>query len=199
MGRGKLLTEAERAQVDTLNNANCSIREIAKRLKPDDCAIRNYLRNEENYGEKRKGWAARATTERERKKIIRIASHSTAAARQIRDAAGTSFEHFETISIHSSVKAEKETARNREGRLNFASNTFNGVKIGRSSLPRMRSDLISMDLMDFNITGLRNERTVIPRHEDLKAAEVLWYGVQFPHKRHNPESNGHVRLYFATR
>ncbi|GJQ77394.1 hypothetical protein Trydic_g20796 [Trypoxylus dichotomus] len=60
MGRGKTLTEAERAQ-------------------RSDYAIHNYLRDKENY----------AATEQERRKIIRIASNSAATARQIRDATGT--------------------------------------------------------------------------------------------------------------
>ncbi|GJQ70839.1 Pka-R1 [Trypoxylus dichotomus] len=85
-----MLTEARRPQVDILNNENYSIREITKRLKRSDYAIRNYLHDKENYGENRKRRTARATTERGRRKIIRIASNSAMRARQIRDAAGTS-------------------------------------------------------------------------------------------------------------
>ncbi|GJQ87024.1 hypothetical protein Trydic_g12604 [Trypoxylus dichotomus] len=128
MGRGKTLTEAERAQADTLNNENYSIKEIVRRLKSSDYPICNYLHEKENYRQKRKGRTAKETTEQERRKIIRIASNSAATARQIWDAAGTtSVRAVQRVLKQSShirrLKLKKKpdlTAQHRESRLNFA-------------------------------------------------------------------------------
>ncbi|GJQ65527.1 hypothetical protein Trydic_g7628 [Trypoxylus dichotomus] len=126
MGRVKTLTEAERAQVDTLNNENYSIREIVRQLKRSDYAIHNYVRDKENYGQKRKGRTAKATIEQERRTIIRIASNLAATARQIRDTAGTSASArpVQRVLKQSShigrFKLKKKTAQYREGRLNCA-------------------------------------------------------------------------------
>lgn len=90
MGAGKTLTEGERAQVNILKSENFSIRNIAYRLGRSDGVIRNYLRDEQNYGKNRNGRTATATTESERRNIAGIAWNSAATARQIRNIAGTS-------------------------------------------------------------------------------------------------------------
>ncbi|GJQ69214.1 hypothetical protein Trydic_g6363 [Trypoxylus dichotomus] len=78
---------------------------------------------------KRKRRTAKATTEQERRKIIRIASNSAATARQIWDAAGTSasVRAVQRVLRQSShirrLKLKKKsvlTAQHSGGRLNFA-------------------------------------------------------------------------------
>ncbi|GJQ73072.1 hypothetical protein Trydic_g1702 [Trypoxylus dichotomus] len=99
-----MLTEAERRQIDTLNNENYSIREIARRLTRSDYVIRNYLRDKENYGQKCKGRAANYSNS------IEFSGDSTSnsgCCRNFRIRMDNA-KSFETISTHSSVETEKE-------------------------------------------------------------------------------------------
>jgi len=62
---------------------NLSHREIAKKIGRSPKVINNYAKNKENYGHRYKGRTKFATTDRERRLILRSASNSSQTARQI--------------------------------------------------------------------------------------------------------------------
>lgn len=89
MGRGKTLTGVEIGKILAMKQENFSHREIARKIGRDPWTINNFIKNQENYGKNRKGRVARATTERERRAILREASNSAASARTIKSKVGT--------------------------------------------------------------------------------------------------------------
>lgn len=89
MGRAKTLTETEIGQIIALKQENYSNRDIGRRIGRDHKTINNFVKNKENYGKNRRGRTARATTDRERRAILRKASNSAATARKIKEEVGT--------------------------------------------------------------------------------------------------------------
>lgn len=90
MGRGKTLTNLEIGKILAFKQENYSNREIAKQIGRDPWTVNNFLKDPENYGKKERGSTARATTERERRSILREASNSAASAGKIKEKVGTS-------------------------------------------------------------------------------------------------------------
>lgn len=84
MGRGKTLSKSEIAQIDLLIEMKWSFRQIAKKINRSHHIIENYARNPENYGKNRRGSSQRATTERDRRRILKAASNSQQSAKQIK-------------------------------------------------------------------------------------------------------------------
>ncbi|CAH2100518.1 unnamed protein product [Euphydryas editha] len=89
MGRKKSLTSEEIGKIKILCEEGYSLRKIAKRIGRSHQVISNFLDDRENYGKKFKGRTKFATTERERRAILREASNSTLTARQIAHNVGT--------------------------------------------------------------------------------------------------------------
>lgn len=89
MGRGKKLTSEEMIRIKTLKEEHYPLREIARRLGRSHHVIMKYLEEPENYGKRYKGRTKRATTERERRRILREASNSSLTAGQIALKVGT--------------------------------------------------------------------------------------------------------------
>lgn len=85
MPRGKVLSSEEIAQIVILKKENYSNRQIASPR-----VINNYFKDPENYGKNQKGRTGKATTERERRAILREASNSASTARQIKASVGVS-------------------------------------------------------------------------------------------------------------
>lgn len=90
MGSGKTLTVAERGQIDAFKEMGLSSREIARKLNRSKTVVNNYLADPQNYGKNQKGRTAQATTSREKRLILRIASNSTQSATKIRSKSGVS-------------------------------------------------------------------------------------------------------------
>lgn len=89
MGRGKKLDPQEMIKIKTLKEEGYSIREIARRLSRSHHVIMKYLEDPENYGKRYRGRMKRATTDRERRRILREASNSSLSASQIALKVGT--------------------------------------------------------------------------------------------------------------
>ncbi|CAH2087963.1 unnamed protein product [Euphydryas editha] len=83
MGRLKMLDQEEIIKIETLQEERYSLRIIARRLGRSHHVIINYLGDPENYGKRCKGRTKRATTERERQRILCEALNSSLTAGQI--------------------------------------------------------------------------------------------------------------------
>ena len=76
MGRGKRLSAEEIGKIKALHEAGNSNRNIAGRVNRSSRVVNNFVRNMENYGKNYRGGIQTATTERERRNILREASNS---------------------------------------------------------------------------------------------------------------------------
>lgn len=89
MGRNIKLTDEEIVQIKIFLAQKLSSREIARRLNRSTKVINNFVKNKENYGKNYKGRTKYATTPREHRMILRVASNITKSARQITAEVGT--------------------------------------------------------------------------------------------------------------
>lgn len=88
MPRGKVLTSEEIATIALLKKEGYSNRQIAEKIGRSPRVINNYFKDPENYGKNQKGRTAKATTERDRRVILREASNFMGTARQIKAKSG---------------------------------------------------------------------------------------------------------------
>lgn len=160
MGRGKTLTKEEIGKILAFNQQNLSNREIAKKLGRNHKTIISYLRNQENYGKNRKGRTARATTERERRSILREASNSAASARKIKDKVATSASIWTVRRIIKQcphlrrkklMKKPHLLPHHKNSRLEFCRTHLNWNEEWRQVIFSDEKNLIWMALMAFDI------------------------------------------------
>ncbi|KAK9685314.1 Tc3 transposase [Popillia japonica] len=88
MARGKILNEYEKGQINALNNEGFSNRGIARKINRSEHVVRNFLKNKENYGKKKRSGRPHALSSRDKRRILRVASNSSLTAREIGSAAG---------------------------------------------------------------------------------------------------------------
>lgn len=55
MPRGKYLTDLEKGKILAYFDGKLSIPEIARKINRSDKVVRNFLRNQDNYGKNKKG------------------------------------------------------------------------------------------------------------------------------------------------
>lgn len=89
MGREKTLSLEERGKIQAFRQERYSNREIARKVGRSTWVVNAYLKDIENYGNNRRGHTATATTARERRAILQLASNSCVTSRQIRGRVGS--------------------------------------------------------------------------------------------------------------
>ncbi|XP_065642379.1 uncharacterized protein LOC136074010 [Hydra vulgaris] len=88
MLKGKVLTDIEKGQILAYHREKVPNREIARRLKRSDHVIRNFLKNPTDYATiKRKPKKSRVS-EREKRRIVRLASNSSRSLKTIKSDLG---------------------------------------------------------------------------------------------------------------
>ncbi|CAK9816520.1 Transposable element Tc3 transposase [Anthophora quadrimaculata] len=110
MPRGEKLTDSEIRVILNLKEKNTSVSEISKVIGRSRCAVLNYLKNRENYGKKHPGERPKATTERQRRAILRVASNSSLTVRQIAAEAGV---HTNIRNVQRIIKRVKHLKRRK--------------------------------------------------------------------------------------
>lgn len=90
MGRGKALNNSEKEKILILKSQGQNPVQIAKNINRGKTVVYNYLNNVERYGKNMKGRKKMATTPKERRKILRIASNSAMSVSKIREKSGVS-------------------------------------------------------------------------------------------------------------
>lgn len=83
MPTGKKLTERERGIIIGLRQENVGINEIGRRLNRSSRVIRNFLNNPDGYGAKHAGGRPQKLSNRDKRRLDRIASNSTIGTRTI--------------------------------------------------------------------------------------------------------------------
>ncbi|CAK9820248.1 Transposable element Tc3 transposase [Anthophora plagiata] len=110
MSRGKKLTDSKIRVIVNLKEKNTSISEISRVIGRSLCAVLSYLKSRENYGKKHPGEHPKATTERQQRAILRVASNSSLTARQIVAEAGV---HTNIRNVQRIIKRAKHLQRRK--------------------------------------------------------------------------------------
>lgn len=190
MGRGKTLTVAEIERIKIFNEQGFCTAAIARQINRSFEVVRNYLRDPENYGKNQRGRTYRATTERERRVILREASNSALTARQIRNIAGTSASVQtvrRVIKASPNIKRRKMkkkphlTGLHKEARLLFCRE--------RLAWTREWNKIIFSDEKKFNLDGpdgfsyyfhdLRKEERFLTRRHSRVGGVMVWAAISY--------------------
>ena len=83
MPHGKLMSHYEKGQINAFITCGKNKLQIAKLLGRSPTVIRNYLNNQENYGQNHKGGRQRALSIRDRNHIIRLVSNKVVSCEKI--------------------------------------------------------------------------------------------------------------------
>lgn len=190
MGRGKPLAETEIGKIIALKEENYSNRDIARRIGRDPWTINNFVKNKENYGKHRRGRTSKATTERERRSILREASNSAATARKIKEKVGT------TASVHTVRRVIKQCPHLRRQKLQKKPRLLQHHKNARLELCREHlhwktewQQVIFSDEKKFNLDGpdgfrhyfhdLRKSELFLSRRHTSVGSVMVWAAISF--------------------
>lgn len=190
MGSGSTLTAVEKGKIDAFKELGLSGREIAKRLDRSKTAVNNYLADPENYGKNRKGRTAEATTYREKRSILRLASNSTLSATKIRSKSGVSASIATVLRIiKASVNIQRKKMKkkpvlkslHKELRMNFArehvawSNQWKWVVFSDEK----KFNIDGSDGYNFYFHDLRKEELILSRHHSRTSGVMVWGAITY--------------------
>lgn len=190
MGRGKTLTKIEIGKILAFKQENYSNREIAKKINRDPWTINHFLKNPDIYGKNRRGRTAKATTERERRSILREASNSMACARTIKEKVGTS------ASVRTVRRIIRKCPHLRRQKLKKKPHLFQHHRDARLAFCRAHMNwkdewkqVIFSDEKKFNLDGpdgfqyyyhdLRKEELLLSRRHTAVGSVMVWAAISF--------------------
>lgn len=193
MPRGKHLNETEINIIKKLHSENYSKAKIAKIINRSHRVVRNFLKDPDNYGKKKRTGRPRATTPRERRSILRVASNSTLTARQIAAEAGVStnlrnvqriIRECEHLKRKKLPKKPSLSAKHKLVRLQFAKDHVQWKKKWRK--------VIFSDEKKFNLDGpggfnyyfhdLRKDNFILSRRQAGGGSVMVWSGIGYSGK-----------------
>lgn len=88
MGRGKQLTDEEKGKIVAYRESGLKQRAIAKKIRRSQNVVSHFLRNQSGYGKNMKGGTYKATTNADRRAILRAASNSRDSVAKIKQKTG---------------------------------------------------------------------------------------------------------------
>lgn len=185
MGRGKTLSLEERGRIQAYRQERYSNREIARKIGRSTWVINNYLKDVENYGNNRRGRTATATTERERRAILRVASNSCATARQIRGRVGSDasvrtiqrvIKKCPHLKRRRLVKKPLLLEHHREARFEFSRNHRNWADEWKTVIfsDEKKFNLDGPDGFQYYYRDLRLEERVLARRHSRAGSVMIW-------------------------
>lgn len=190
MGSGKTLTATERGKIDAFKELGLSGREIARRLNRSKTVVNSYLADPQHYGKNQKGRTAEATTLREKRLILRLASNSTLPATKIRANSGVSasiatvrriIRKSGTIQRRKLKKKPVLRQVHKEHRMNFA-----GEHVAWSSewkrvvfSDEKKFNLDGPDGYNFYFHDLRKEELILARHHSRTSGVMVWGAITY--------------------
>lgn len=189
MPNAKTLSEVERAKIDVYSAQGFSSRKIAEKINRSKTVINNYLSDIENYGTRQKGRTSFATTERERRSILRTASNSSLSVKKIKAktevaASVTTVWRVITNSDHLVRRKFKQkpvlNAINKEKRLDFARThmTWNNEwKVVFSDEKKFNLD--GPDGYKYYWHDLRKEEIILARRHSRTGGIMVWGAITY--------------------
>lgn len=190
MGRGKQLNKSEIDRILLLRAQNQTITKIAKLLNRSRHVVYNFLKNPKIYGKKKCTGRPRATTERDRRAILRVASNHKGTARGIAKEAGISV-NIRTVRriIQSSKQIKRKrlkrkpplSAQHKEVRLKFARNNIFWKKKWRSVIfsDEKKFNLDGPDGWNYYFHDLRKEEQYLSRRQMGGGSVMVWAGIGY--------------------
>ncbi|CAH2092976.1 unnamed protein product [Euphydryas editha] len=193
MPRGKHLNETEINIIKKLHSENYSMVKIAKIINRSHRVVRNFLKDPENYGKKKRTGRPKATTPRERRSILRVASNSALTARQIAAEAGvsTNLRNVQRI-IHDCEYLERKKLQRKPPlsdkhklvRLQFAKDHVQWKKKWRKVIftDEKKFNLDGPDGFNYYFHGLRKENSILSRRQAGGGSVIIWSGIGYSGK-----------------
>ena len=83
MPRGTYLSDVEKGEILAFLKNRLSFREIGRKLVRSDKVVRNFAKNQSQYGKNKTGGSKRKLSERDRRRIVKAASNSMQSLSQI--------------------------------------------------------------------------------------------------------------------
>lgn len=190
MGRRKTLTEVEIGKILAYKQEMYSNRQIAKKIGRDPWTINSFLKDPENYGKNRRGRTARATTERDRRSILREASNSAASARKIKEKVGVSasirtvrrvIQKCPHIQRQKLKKKPRLLQRHRDGRLQFARDHLRWSEEWQRVIfsDEKKFNLDGPDGFQYYFHDLRKSELFLSRRHSAVGSVMVWAAISF--------------------
>lgn len=191
MGRGKPLSEAEKAKISTLKDyLNMSNRQIAKEINRSKCVVRNFLENRENYGKNYVTGRPSTISTTQKRLLIRSAANTRKSASELKMENNLSIgirrvQKILSSSEHLKFKKMKRkpmlSPNNIEGRKKFALNHIHWTNEWRN--------IIFSDEKKFNLDGpdgfayywhdLRTEEKIFSRRQSGGGSVMVWGAIGY--------------------
>lgn len=193
MPRGRHLNESEINLIEKLYSENWSKAKIAKFINRSHRVVRNFLKDPENYGKRKRTGRPRATTARERRSILRVASNSALTARQVAVEAGvsTNLRNVQRI-IHECRHLKRKklqrkpllSDKHKLNRLKFAKDHVQWKKKWRKVIftDEKKFNLDGPDGFNYYFHDLRKEKCVLSRRQAGGGSVMIWSGVGYSGK-----------------
>lgn len=191
MGRGKPLSEAEKAKISTLKDyLNMSNRQIAKEINRSKNVVQNFLENRGNYGKNYVTGRPSTITATQKRLLIRSAANSRKSARELKVENNLSIgirrvQKILSGSEHLKFKKMKRkpmlSQANIEGRKKFALKHIHWTNDWRN--------IIFSDEKKFNLDGpdgfayywhdLRTEEKIFSRRQSGGGSVMVWGAIGY--------------------
>lgn len=190
MGSGKTLTATERAKIDAFKEIGLSGREIARRLNRSKTVVNNYLADPQNYGKNQKGRTGKATTPRENRLILRLASNSTLPATMIRAKSGVSanittvrriIQKSDTIQRRKLKKKPVLKPVHKEHRMDFARQHVDWSSEWKRVVfsDEKKFNLDGPDGYNFYFHDIRKDELILARHHSRTSGVMVWGAITY--------------------
>ena len=85
MGRGKSLSEGERASIVAHRENGLSMNEIARRIHRSRCVVQNFLKDPTKYGNNSAGGNNKKITSRDKRRLLAETSKSGSSSSDLRE------------------------------------------------------------------------------------------------------------------
>ncbi|CAK9809220.1 Transposable element Tc3 transposase [Anthophora quadrimaculata] len=193
MGRGKQLDKSEIDQILLLRSQNKTITKIEKLLNRSRHVVYNFLKSPKIYGKRKSTGRPPATTERDRRAILHVASNCKGTARKIAEEAGVSA-NVRTVrrilqrSKHIQRKKLKAkpplSEQHKEARLKFARDHVWWRKKWRNVIfsDEKKFNLDGPDGWNYYFHDLRKEEQYLSRRQMGGGNVMVWAGIGYHDK-----------------
>lgn len=88
MPRGRYLTEIEKGKILAFLENGLSYREIGRKIQRSDKVVRNFAKNQNEYGKNKTGGPKKKLSDRDRRRVVNAASNSMKSLSQIAQQCG---------------------------------------------------------------------------------------------------------------
>lgn len=193
MGRGTRLTTKEQQSIAILHGKGVNCLQISKQIRRSECVVRNYIKNMENYGQKKSPGRPKVISNREKRAILRAASNSGLPARAIAAKAGVNTNVRNVQRILKAAPTIKRLKLQRKPQLKPEHQTARLV-FARTHMDwtNQWQNVIFSDEKKFNLDGpdgfsyyfhdLRKEKLLLSRQHMGGKSVMVWAAIGFKNR-----------------